>query len=230
MEEHIDLLEQYIKQKITRLRPREPFDYMFSQLPVISRKGANKGKVSQIGRGWPFFNRRWCTGRKQEAINCHANALTYRSGMSLPIVQCVGFAFDEQHRAEAVGKGNAGKHVSVSYPLIDACMTEKEALSFCYERGFTWGGLYKIFDRLSCYCCPLGGERNARKVWEHFPSLWQRMLEMESWLPEGHKGRRFTNTLTVSDLDKKFNEAKRQPKQGSLLEGKESFVAPTGIR
>lgn len=202
MYEHLLDLEKYIGRKITRLGPKQSFDYMFAKLPVTSRK---TGEVHYYGRGWPAPLRRWCTGRKQEALNCHLNALTYRYGLTLPIIQCIGFAADESRRIPFDGKrGKGGKHVESRYPLVEWGVTEADALSFCYERGFIWNGLYEVFDRLSCFCCPLGGIGNSRKLRKHFPDLWERMLEMESWLPEGDKGRRFIDEKTVSDLDARF--------------------------
>ena len=78
-----------------------------------------------------------------------------------------------------------------------------QALEYCKERGLTWDGLYDIFDRVSCWCCPLGGVTRAEKIYHNFPLLWQRMLEMESWLPK--ECRRYTGNRTVSDLTKRFS-------------------------
>ncbi len=80
--------------------------------------------------------------------------------------------------------------------------TEADALAYCYKRGFTWDGLYHFFNRVSCFCCPLQPLDELRTLRGYFPDLWQRMLIMESWLPEG-KGRRFGHS-TVSALDARF--------------------------
>ena len=95
-------------------------------------------------------------------------------------------------------------------------VTEDQALAYCKERGLVWDGLYDIFDRVSCWCCPLGGIANAEKIYRHFPELWQRMLEMESWLPEQY--RRYTGKHTVSDLDRRFSAeaaCSRAPQQAA---------------
>lgn len=200
---HLKQVEKYTGRTITRLRPREPFDYTFAERPVISRVTK---EVRQHGRGWPSPSRRWCTRQKQEAIHCHANALSYRHGFGLPIVQCIGFAADEAHRADRTngGRNRAGKYTEFRYPLIEWGISERDALDYCLERGFTWDGLYKVFDRVSCMCCPLGGIGHARLLRKHYPELWEQMLRMESWLPEGHLGRRFYNEITLSDLDTRF--------------------------
>lgn len=90
MYEHLDKLEAFTGLKITRLRPRlpvdvetdkSPFDWMFSEYPV-ARRGTRD--VHQIGRGWPAATRRWCTGRKQQALKAHLLALTHRQENILP--------------------------------------------------------------------------------------------------------------------------------------------------
>ena len=91
------------------------------------------------------------------------------------------------------------------YPLVEWGVTEADARACCYARGFTWGGLYHFFKRVSCFCCPLQPLDDLRTLRHFFPDLWQRMLIMESWLPEGSKGRRFQHA-TLSALDARFAE------------------------
>ena len=50
------------------------------------------------------------------------------------------------------------------YPLMDWGITEKEALRICYDRGYDFGGLYQIYRRCSCWCCPLQGIGELRKL------------------------------------------------------------------
>ena len=206
---HLEHLERMIGRRITRLRPRlplgvqtdkTPFDWMYSEYPM---KGRKTGTVDKIGRGWAAPMRRWCTGKKQEALKAHVMALTYRYDVSLPVMQCIGFAADEADRIE--GSTKAGStFIKPRNPLIEWGWTEGDALQYCYDKGLYWGGLYKFFSRLSCFCCPLQPLAALRTLRWHFPELWARMLQMESWLPEGDKGRRFRKELTVSDLEKRF--------------------------
>lgn len=83
-------------------------------------------------------------------------------------------------------------------------MMLERGVDYCLEGGFTWEGLYKVFNRVSCMCCPLSGIGHARLLRKHYPELWMQMLRMESWLSEGHLGRRFYNEITLSDLDTRF--------------------------
>ena len=89
------------------------------------------------------------------------------------------------------------------YPLVEWGVPEADALAYCYKRGFTWDGLYHFFSRVSCFCCPLKPLDELRTLRGYFPDLWQRMLLMESWLPESR--RRFKDS-SVSALDARFAE------------------------
>lgn len=197
MEAHIAQVEDIIKQKITRLVPRESFDFLFAR-----KVRTKKSTYMPIGHGWPSMTRRWCTGQKKRALDAHAKALTWR-GVALPVIQCVGYAADEQKRVENHCKSRMIRFQQFAYPMVTWGITEAQALAYCKERGLFWNGLYDVFDRVSCWCCPLGGISSAEKLYRNFPELWQRMLEMESWLPEKH--RRYAGKYTVSDLDKRFS-------------------------
>lgn len=200
MEPHIAQLEDYIKQKVTVLKPRETFDFLFSG--KVRTRGKFKGLA---GYGWAKMRSRWCTAEKRNAMAAHATALTWR-GLPFPIVQCIGYAADEPQRIQEHSKKKIPNFQGYSYPLMDVGITEAQAIAYCIERGFTWGGLYDIFDRVSCTICPLGGIERARKIYTHFPDIWQRMLEMDSWLSKDHKGRKYTGKYTVPDLDRRFSK------------------------
>lgn len=184
MYEHLEKLEAFTGLKITRLRPR------------LTRQ------VHMVGRGWPNASVRWCTGRKQDALKAHLLALTHQSGLELPLYKCIGFAADERHRLDGPTKKGSTYYVQ-RYPLVEWGVTEADALAYCYKRGFTWGGLYHFFSRVSCFCCPLQPLDELRTLRSYFPDLWQRMLIMESWLPENR--RRFKDS-SVSALDVRFAE------------------------
>ena len=57
MHEHIDRFEQYIGRPITRLHPRESFDFKMCEKPIIRNKKScpMHGKVYRYGNGWPSF-------------------------------------------------------------------------------------------------------------------------------------------------------------------------------
>ena len=58
-------------------------------------------------------------------------------------------------------------------------ITEAEALQICYDRGFDWNGLYEIYHRCSCWCCPFQRIDELRKLRRHRPELWKKLREMD---------------------------------------------------
>lgn len=226
MHEHLEQVERFIGRTITRLRPRlpvgvvtdkTPFDWMFSEFPIVKR---GTDQVHRIGRYWPSPNIRWCTGRKQESLRAHMRAFTHRAGFTLPLRQCVGFAADELERLDGPTKKDSAYHVQ-RYPLVEWGVTEADALQYCKERGFTWGGLYRRFHRVSCFCCPLQGLDELRKLRWFYPELWQRMLDMDSWLSANDKGRRFNHAPSVAALEVRFaaEDAEREENEAAANGG-----------
>ena len=122
----------------------------------------------------------------------------------------IGYAADEIKRT---GCGNAcsgevdkyGR--SRLYPLIfEWDMDETDCLRYCYERGFDWGGLYKHFKRVSCFCCPLQRLGEFRILRQNFTELWNTMLAWDKNMPDN---RGFYGYKTVHDLDRRFAEEDR---------------------
>ena len=140
--------------------------------------------------------RRWCTGRKVQTIEKH-----YRTQSNFN--SCIGFAADEAKRVPVISK----KKWPERYPLIEWDVSEKEALKYCYDHGFDWGGLYELFGRVSCFCCPLQRIGELRNLRSHRPELWERMLEMDRNL-EVNRG--FKEWKTVHDLEHRFAAEDRQ--------------------
>ena len=121
--------------------------------------------VSLYGNGWPGPRVRWCTGQlKTHLIRKEVNRLKKERNA----MHYVGIAADEPNRI----KGE-------QYPLVDQGITEAEALRICYDRGFDWGGLYQIYNRCSCGCCPLQRIGELKKLRTHHPELWARLREMD---------------------------------------------------
>lgn len=160
MSAHIDRVEAETGVAVTRLRPSLPFEYwMFDH---VRTKGEH---VGEAGYGWARMGSRWCTKLKTAAIDRHVKAMAGRR----MVVQYVGIAADESHRAK-------GKR----YPLVQWGVTEAEALAYCRARGYDWGGLYDRFDRVSCWCCPLQRLSDLRELRRGFPELWERLADMDA--------------------------------------------------
>ena len=144
---HISKVDEHLYRErglhITTLRSPKSFEYMMfdepKQKPSTLENRARLG-VPPYGNGWPGIKVRWCTGQlKTHQIN---KELTRLKGQHR-LQQYVGIAADEAHRCK-----------DLHYPLVDWGITEAQALQLCYDRGFDFGGLYRIYHRASCWCCP----------------------------------------------------------------------------
>jgi len=182
MYEHIAKVESYTNKKITVLKAEKSFEYLLGD--HIKRNGS-------IGYGWPDFRNRWCTQiLKKSVIRKYLNTKGY-------VIEYHGIAVDEKHRAE---KNNENKR-DIKYPLIDWGITEKQALEFCYSKGFDWGGLYEIFDRVSCWCCPLSKIGELRNLYKHYPLKWTELIEIDK-----KSFRKFRSDYTVEQLTERFKK------------------------
>lgn len=179
MYDHLDKLENYVGIKFTYLKNPLGFHYwMFDHVRI---RGKNKGLQ---GYSWPEPKSRWCTSQlKLEPIRKHLAQYENEE-----IQRYLGIAYDERERAR-----------EFNYPLIDWEITEEQALQYCYDHGFKWGGLYELFGRVSCWCCPLQGLEELRNLRKHFPDLWSELKEMES-----RTRRSFRADYNVMDLERKF--------------------------
>lgn len=181
MYEHIAKVEQYIGRKVTKLKAEKSFDYYFAER--AKTKGKNKGSK---GYGWATMRVRWCTSLlKQGVTQKHLkNQGEY--------IQYIGIAADEPKRHKNISKNTV-------HPLFDWGITEKEALQYCYDKGFDWGGLYEHFRRVSCWCCPLQRIGELRTLRRHYPELWQELLDMDSRVEF-----KFKPTYSVEQLERRF--------------------------
>ena len=181
MYEHIDKVEQYIGRKVTRLKAEHSFEwYMFE-------KPRTKGKLQDIrGYGWARMWQRWCTRVMKQQVT---NKILKEIGTH---IMYMGIAYDEPKRHENRKKN----HI---HPLFDWQITEKQALSTCYKHGFTWGGLYEDFDRVSCWCCPLQGLKSLRVLYHKYPTLWERLKCMDDKATY-----KFKPDYSVQQLEEKF--------------------------
>jgi len=198
MYNHVQLVEQKTGIPITILEPEKSFDYWMLERPIKSKKdrprdGVLKGDIHRIGNGWPSSSRRWCTRVKVNAINKHVKQYDN-------VTMFIGFASDESRRTDTVSQKQ--KSYARRFPLIEYGITEADAIRKCRNKGYHWNGLYDIFPRVSCYCCPLQSLDELRKLRVRFPELWLRMLGMDSAWPEHNRG--FVKHETVLDLDHRF--------------------------
>lgn len=178
---------------------------------MLERLVTKKDGTIMKGSGWPSRQHgRWCTREKLVAFD-----KTVR-GLGPDVVRCVGYAADEEHRTKTKSLlTRIKKGQNFRYPLIEAGITEADALQYCYSKGIDWGGLYEVFrtksgrtPRMSCWCCPHQPLESLRILRSEFPELWNRMIQMDKaasqrvfkgWDKDG-------TAVTVEDLDRRFEK------------------------
>lgn len=184
MYEHIKQVEKYIKRPITILKAK--YDYEFYLLHY--EKKTRKGEIKK-GLSFPDAKIRWCTAYLKRDV--FKRYLKKYKGEE--IKQYIGIAYDEPKRIK-----------DKCYPLYDWQITEKQALEYCYSKGFTWGGLYKNFNRVSCWCCPLKGINELRKLRKFYPDLWDKLKDWQT-----KTSRKFTPNASVFELEERFAKEDR---------------------
>lgn len=159
MYDHIEKIKKYIKREITILKSKKTFEYfMFDH---EKKKGKNKG---QKGYSWLDFRNRWCTqALKKQVIKKYLKD-KYKG---YEVVEYHGIAIDEEKRLNK----------NVRYPLAEWNTIEEQALNYCYEKSFDWNGLYKEFDRVSCWCCPLKSLKELKILYKKHQKLWNTLKE-----------------------------------------------------
>lgn len=203
---HLAKVDDYLFRErglhIITLRHPMGFEWMMFDEPK-QRKSCleNRAKfgIPPYGNGWPGIRVRWCTGQlKTHLVNKEVNRL--KAGKDA--LHYVGIAADETKRC----KGDI-------YPLVEWGITEADALKVCYDRGFDFGGLYEIYSRASCWCCPFQRIGELRKLRRHHPELWERLMELDrkaiAQFGNGPLGQ-FRKDWTVAQLEARFAGEERK--------------------
>lgn len=173
MYDHLAKLDDHLYRErgihITTLRHPKGFEYLMfdepKQKPSALERRARLG-VPPYGNGWPGIRVRWCTGQlKTHLISKEVNRLKAEKNA----LHYVGIAADEAWRCK-----------NERYPLVEWGVTEAEALQGCYDRGFDFGGLYEIYHRCSCWCCPFQRIDELRKLRVNHPELWARLRRLDN--------------------------------------------------
>lgn len=197
MYDHIDKIKEILREKnirYTSFKSELGFEYY-----LLERERYLKSNVPVYGWGWPNIVNRWCTAfLKTRNSDAYIKALSEK----YDIIQYIGIAADESKRLERKHHQNK----KFRYPLVEWGMTEKDCLEYCYEHGYDWGGLYRIFKRVSCWCCPLESVEELYKLWDNFPDLWVQLREWDNRLAHQYGTRTFTfkKPYTVEQLEQRF--------------------------
>lgn len=203
---HLQKLDEHLYRErglhITTLRNPHSFEYLMFEEPKQKQSSLEKRAklgIPAYGNGWPGIRVRWCTGQmKTHLIHREVNRLKGELGA----LQYVGIAADEAWRCK-----------DDQYPLVDWGITESQALQICYDRGFDFGGLYTIYHRASCWCCPFQRIDELRKLRKHHPELWERLLKMDCRAKDQfgstHLGQ-FRKDWSVAELDMRFSREEKE--------------------
>lgn len=192
MYKHIKQVEKDIGREITVVKSDK--DYLYWMFDHVKTRGKNKGKKGYM---WMDWRSRWCTSQlKQQPIR---NYFKQFEKEGVEIIEYHGIAIDE---AERTAKNKDNKR-EIKYPLIEWGWTEQDALDYCYEKGYTWDGLYQHFNRLSCYLCPLQRLGELEKIYKHFPEQWQHMKQLDK-MNISRYGRQFRKDYSITELEEKF--------------------------
>lgn len=199
MYKHIEKLQKYIKPlKIGIVK----FDYDYWLSERIKTRGNNR---NHKGMAWPDFQNRWCTQIKMYTFTAYLLGNKIIKGKYPSVkgsaksrdnyILYLGIALDEKKRMTK--KDYFGR--TIKYPLVQWGITEKQALQYCYSKGFDWDGLYEDFIRVSCWCCPFSRMSELKTLYTKYPELWKQLkiMDEKTW-------RKFKSNYTLDELDERF--------------------------
>lgn len=190
---HVEKVKKVVEEegiKFTTLRAKHDFEYyMLHHRPKRKKPDLRE----MVGYSWPGPRSRWCTrGLKVDIIDRYLRQLREH----YEVIQYIGIAADEPERLERENNKKEG----ILFPLNEWGWMEADALGYCYSKGYDWEGLYDIFDRVSCWLCPLQSLDDLRKLRKHFPELWEHLRELDdaTW-------QKFKREGSVRELDLRFD-------------------------
>lgn len=212
MYRHIEKVKKIVEDagiKFTMLRSEKSFDYLMFEHQPKRKKEELRGFS---GYSWAGSLSRWCTTQLKIEVT---NAYFRKLNATYNVTHLVGIAADEEYRLK---RGNNTQD-NQRHPLVDWGWTESDALQYCYDRGFDWEGLYKLFARVSCWCCPLQPLEELRTLRKHFPELWEELKDMDrrTW-------RKFKPDYSVDELEIRFAFEEERLAEGLPIKGKDFFT------
>ena len=156
MEEHIHQVERNTGIKAIRIRHYRHFNELLRRW------------------GWPHKSGGWCVACKRDGCMKLFRAVH-------GTVQCIGYSISEIHRT--LRPDLKKNKWPIRFPLIEYGFSESDSLKYCRSLGYTWDGLYDVFNRVSCFCCPKAGPKRIDQLKANFPDLYQRYLEIQKRRP-----------------------------------------------
>lgn len=197
------LFQKHIK--FTELHAK--YSFLFDMLirPVKYRNPQNKSYPIHYGYEWCGNNARWGTSCKTSVIQKYYHE-TYGDE---EIFEYIGIAFDEKHRVK--------HNINQIYPLVEWEMTEEDCLQYCYQHGFHWNEngveLYKVLDRVSCWCCRNKNLKELKNIYIYLPEYWQRLRGLQSRISSPMKG----DGKSVFQLEARFQKEIEKEKNSRCI-------------
>lgn len=174
--------------KVSVLRSEKTYlDYFFG---IVSR-GDRKGKI----HGFPLC------GKCAICRDCKLPPIKeYQKALSEDTVQYIGIATDEQERLLRLNNNKIS--------LLDKYgIDEIGAKRICKKYGLL-SPIYEFAERNGCFFCMNAKEKELRRLYDHHPSLWRRMLNLQD--APNKCSELFNRKFTFSEIDYLF---KMQDKQ-----------------
>ena len=192
--EHVERVKKDTESSVGKwIIANAPFDYY---LIYHKTQPTVKHPEGRTGYGWAGPRCRWCTACKTTMLDriVKLELSQIAAVNSINYTRFVGIAADEPKRIKS--------DPHIRYPLFEWGITEKEALQYCYDKGYDFDGLYNYFNRVSCFCCPLQSIRDLWTLRKYFPDLWEKLVEKDK-LQTGTAT--YRNKESFSDLEKKLD-------------------------
>ena len=201
MYEHIEKMRVYFEKhgvKLVILKPKYSFDFLMLEKEKVKR---DTGAVVK-GNSWCGGACRWGTFIKQEILDryCGGN------------VVYIGFAADEHNRVLNLDANKIA-------PLAENGVTEAECLTGCYERGYTYGGLYEKLDRVSCKFCGMKNLKELRNIYFDIPEVWDELREKQRLTDKPYKG----DGKSVFQLEARFEFERERLAAGLSITNREFY-------
>ena len=166
--------------------------------------------------GFPSIINRWCTGIKKALMRDY---IKNKYGKKESIVQYIGYCSDEEKRTDKP----LYSAYDAEYPLVDANITNEDALKLCQEYGFDFGGNYEHHKHYNCWLCPLQKEDELYWIWKNKPELWNQLRQMQLQTNGEYKYQK-----TIFYFDQKFWEKNRKELEVKRLEARKKYNRKRG--
>lgn len=226
MYRHIEKVRRVVEAagiKFTLIRDKHDFEWWLLDYPLQKEEVLTKREAAGLpfkGKGWPNSRVRWCTGElKKKLTDRYLRPLAKQ----YEVIQYDGIAADEQYRLERQNQQEYGKR----HPLVEWGWTEADAMAYCRGKGYDWEGLYDIFSRVSCWCCPLQPLDELRKLRQHFPEMWTRLQSIDgkvrAQFPHSSLGE-FKAGQSIENLDRRFALEDALTEAGYSIKNKAFFA------